>query len=382
MCGGGSRLSMKRKIIEIIYAIFRLLPIKKDTVLIFSYYGEQYSGSPKYIGKYLQENSNFKIIWAFVNKDAHKDAIGKKIRYGHLSYYMYLATAGTIITNYRMTDEFKKRSGQKYIQTWHSSLRLKMIEKDAEASLPPDYVKMAKNDSKQIDYLLAGSQKSREIFEEAFWYNGEIVNCGTPQCDILFGDRQSVAKKVFEYYNIPQDGHIVMYAPTFRKNHDLSVYDLNADVLLANLKKRFGGEWYLLMRLHPHLVNLADSFKYTDKIIKATDYDDVQELLCATDVLITDYSAIMFDFAHTKRPCFLYTPDLENYINNDRKLYFDIKKLPFGNFKKQDEMFKCISDFSEVECVQRVDNFMDEIGSFDDGNACRRIYQLLKEIWQ
>lgn len=373
---------MKQKIIEFVYTIFRLLPIKKDTILIFSYYGEQYSGSPKYIGKYLHKNSNLKIVWTFVNKNMHKDVEGKKIRYGHLSYYRYLATAGTIITNYRMTDEFKKRSGQKYIQTWHSSLRLKMIEKDAEATLPPDYVKMAKTDSQQIDYLLAGSQKSREIFEQSFWYNGKIVNSGTPQCDILFEDKQSISKKVLEYYNIPEDGHIVMYAPTFRKNHDLSVYDLNTDALLANLKERFGGEWYLLMRLHPHLVNLADHFIYTDKVIKATDYDDVQELLCATDVLITDYSAIMFDFVLTKRPCFLYTPDLEQYIKNDRKLYFDIDQLPFDSFKKQNDMFKCISNFSEVEYVQRVDNFIDEIGSFDDGNACERIYRLLKEIQQ
>lgn len=378
--GGGDRLSMKRKIIEIIYAIFRLLPIKKDTVLIFSYYGEQYSGSPKYIGKYLQKNSNLKIVWAFVNNNGHKNVEGKKVRYGHLNYYRYLATAGTVITNYRMTDEFKKRSEQKYIQTWHSSLRLKMIEKDAETTLPPDYVKMAKNDSKQIDYLLAGSQKSREIFEHSFWFNGKIVNSGTPQCDILFEDRQSAAKKVFEYYNIPQDCHIVMYAPTFRKNHDMSVYDLDAEAVLKALKSKFGGEWYLLMRLHPHLINSAGYFKYTDKIIKATDYDDVQELLCATDVLITDYSAIMFDFVLTKRPCFLYTPDLENYIKNDRKLYFDIEQLPFDSFKEKKEIVEGIIDFSIEEYIKKVDKFMKEIGSFDDGKACERVYDLLKEV--
>ena len=106
-----------------------------------------------------------------------------------MAYYYCLATAGTIITNYRMTSDFRKRPGQIYIQTWHSSLRLKMIEKDAEASLPVHYVEMAKKDSLQLDYLLAGSEKSREIFERAFWYQGQIVNTGTPQCDILFEDR-------------------------------------------------------------------------------------------------------------------------------------------------------------------------------------------------
>ena len=369
--------SIKRTLIGLLYGFFRLFPIKKKQVLLFSYYGEQYSGSPKYIGKYLLKKKDVEVVWAFVQPKKHPEINCETVRYGRIGYYYCLATAGTIITNYRMTSEFRKRPGQKYIQTWHSSLRLKMIEKDAEESLPAHYVEMAKKDSSQLDYLLAGSEKSREIFERAFWYQGKIVNTGTPQCDILFEDRVPIKKKVCQFYNIPESCRIALYAPTFRKNHNTSVYDLDKQAVISALQQRFGGEWILLMRLHPHLINLTDCFHYSDRVLQATDYDDVQELLAAADFLISDYSAIMFDFSVTKRPCLLYTPDFEEYTQKDRQLYFDIKKLPFPCFEDQAEMLAYIREFPAEKYAADLDSFMEEIGSFDDGNAGERVYDLI-----
>lgn len=369
--------SIKRTLIGLLYGFFRLFPIKKKQVLLFSYYGEQYSGSPKYIGKYLLNKPDVDVVWAFVQPEKHPEINCKTVHYGRIGYYYCLATAGTIITNYRMTADFAKRPGQKYIQTWHSSLRLKMIEKDAEETLPAHYVEMAKKDSSQLDYLLAGSEKSREIFERAFWYQGEIVNTGTPQCDVLFEDRTPYKQKVCQFYNIPEECRIALYAPTFRKNHNTSVYDLDTEAVLSALQKRFGGEWVLLMRLHPHLINLTDCFRYSDRVLQATDYDDVQELLAAADFLISDYSAIMFDFSVTRRHCLLYTPDFEEYTQKDRQLYFDIKKLPFPSFEDQTEMLDYILEFPAEKYAADLDSFMEEIGSFDDGNAGERVYDLI-----
>lgn len=370
-------MKIKHKLICLLYRFFRLLPIKKNRVLLFSYYGEQYSGSPKYIGKYLANKSDVDVVWAFTQPEKHRDLNCKIVHYGRIDYYYCLATSGTVITNYRMTSDFVKRPEQKYIQTWHSSLRLKMIEKDAEETLPAHYVEMAKKDSSQLDYLLAGSQKSREIFENAFWYEGEIVNTGTPQCDVLFEDRTPYKQKVCQFYNIPEDCHIALYAPTFRKNHNTSVYDLDTEAVISALQARFGGEWVLLMRLHPHLINLTDCFQYSDRVLQATDYDDVQELLAAADFLISDYSAIMFDFSVTKRPCLLYTPDLMEYTQKDRKLYFDILKLPFPSFEDQSQMLGYIGEFSTESYTGNLNSFMTEIGSFDDGNASARVYDLI-----
>lgn len=369
---------VKRKGISCIYSLFRHLPLKKKTVLLFSYYGEQYSGSPKYIGKYLSANTDYRVVWAFVHPEKYQDVPGKRVRYGHAGYYLILATAETVITNYRMTEEFHKRPGQKYIQTWHSSLRLKQIEKDAADTLPPSYVQMAKKDSEQLDMLLAGSKMSKEIFERAFWFDGKIAETGTPQCDILLRADTQAAKRVREYYRIPDGAHIAMYAPTFRKNHDTSVYDLNTDYLLKALRERYGGQWYLLMRLHPHLIHLTDCFHYSGQVLQATDYDDAQELLCATEFLISDYSAIMFDYAVTQRPCMLYTPDLQSYIAQDRDLYFNICELPFASFENQTEMLEAIREFDEKAYQQRLSRFLKKIGSYDDGNACKRVCELIK----
>lgn len=371
-------MNVKSIIRKAAYACFRLFPLKNNRVLFFSYYGEQYSGSPKYIGQFLAEQTDYEVVWAFVFPEKHRDVKGKIVRYGRLAYLYHLATAGTVITNYRMTEQFRKRTGQTYIQTWHSSLRLKMIEKDAEDSLPAHYVEMAKRDSTQIDYLLAGSEKSKEIFNRAFWYNGEIVPIGTPQCDILFQDCNGLKSKVCDYFHIPNHAKIALYAPTFRKGHDTSVYNLDAARVLSALHARFGGEWYLFMRLHPHLVNQANCFTYDEYILEATKYDDVQEILAASDVLISDYSAIIFDFSVTKRPCFLYIPDLAEYTGKDRKLYFNIEELPFELAFTNDELMAKIEAFSEAEYVEKITGFMHAVGSYDDGRACKRVAELIK----
>ncbi|MBR2728178.1 MAG: CDP-glycerol glycerophosphotransferase family protein [Solobacterium sp.] len=352
----------------------------RNRVLFISYYGEQYSGSPKYISRYLQEHTDIDLTWAFTEPEKHAEYTGRKIKYGSPAYYYHLATSKVIVTNYRMTEDFEKRKGQTYIQTWHSSLRLKMIENDAIDTLPPHYVEMARKDSKQIDYLLAGSEKSKEIFERSFWYDGTIMKSGTPQCDILLNQTDEYIRKVHKYYRIPDGAHIMLYAPTFRKNHNTSVYDLDFERINEELHARFGGEWYTLIRLHPHLLNQIGNMRYSDHILQATDYDDVQELLCAADVLISDYSAIMFDYSITKRPCFLYYPDLEEYTSKDRNLYFDIGALPFIGAHTQEELLQSIADFSPEGYTDSVDTFLKQIGSYDDGHAAERVAQLIEEV--
>ncbi|MDY2609191.1 MAG: CDP-glycerol glycerophosphotransferase family protein [Eubacteriales bacterium] len=372
---------IKDKLIRIVYQLFRRFPIKKDRVLLFSYYGEQFAGAPKYIGTYLKQNSGLDTIWAFVNPEKYIDYFSNNemVRYRHTAYYFMLATAGTIITDYRMTAEFVKRPGQLYIQTWHSSLRLKQIENDAANTLPKGYIQMAKKDSAQIDILLAGSRKSKEIYRRAFWYDGLIAETGTPQCDILVRQDQAITKKVLRHFEIPWGSHIIMYAPTFRKNHSTSVYDLDATVVLKALRERFGGEWYLLLRLHPHLKKNLTFFEYSEHVIQATDYDDVQELICAADFLISDYSAIMFDFSVTGRPCILYTPDIDEYVEQDRKLYFDLQTLPFQSFRKQEELIRAIEHFDENAYQKALDEFRSSIGSYDDGKACERVWRLIQK---
>lgn len=365
---------MLQKVKLFYYRLMRSMPIKKNNVLFFSYYGEHYSGSPKYISEYINKNSKLETVWAFTKPENYTTCDSKKIKYNSLKFYYYLATSGSLVTNYRMPSFFERRADQKYIQTWHSSLRLKMIEKDAESTLPSNYVAMAKNDSKQISVLLAGSKKSREIFERAFWYDGRILNSGTPQCDLFFNNADYYVRKVREFYNIDKNTKIALYAPTFRKNNNLDVYDLDYDDLAKNLQKKFGGKWVVLLRLHPHLIN-ANLNLVSNVTVNATSYDDVQELLCAADILVSDYSAIIFDYMCLKRPCFLYIPDYKNYVTSDRKLYFDLNDLPFEAAETKEELNFKIYNFDIERYNQKLNTFLDEICSFDDGHACECVFK-------
>ncbi|MCM3568224.1 CDP-glycerol glycerophosphotransferase family protein [Neobacillus mesonae] len=360
----------------IIY-LFNCFPIKKNKIFFFSYYGSQYGDSPKYITEYILKNypeDRFDVVWAFNNieEKAHLTDF-RKVKIMTLRYFYELCTSKVIITNFRTTDLFVKRKGQYYIQTWHSSLRLKQIEKDSEKSLSPQYIQMAKKDSLKCDLLLSGCEYSTKIFKRSFWYDGEILECGTPANDILFKDELNIKDNIFKRLSIPKDYKIVLYAPTFRKSSDISVYNLEFQELLTSLSTRFGGKWMLLLRLHPHLTNLSNEFKNTKNFLNVTLYDDVQELMYISDVLITDYSSVMFSFLLTKKPCFLYMPDLPDYLKNDRKLYFDIEELPYSYARTNQELLENINGFNDKKYERDILNMLTKINSYDDGNASARL---------
>lgn len=375
---------IKNKMQNLIVDFFNIFPIKKNKIFIFSYYGNQYGDSPKYISEYLVKNysrDNFDIVWQFNDIDAHKDIEGVRIvKSMTLRHFYELCTSKIIITNFRTTELFKKRKEQYYIQTWHSSLRLKQIEKDAENSLQKSYVEMAKMDSKKCDLLLSGCEYSTKIFKRAFWYEGEIFEKGTPRSDMLLKNNNDISKRVKKKLAISENRKFILYAPTFRKDDSLEVYNVDYQKIIKAAKKKYGGEWSFLVRLHPHLVSKSKELIYGDNVIDVTKYDDIQELLASSDILISDYSSLIFDFALTERPCFLYVPDLKEYIKNDRKLYFNIKELPFINSSSNDELIDSINNFDDEIYKSKLKHFYNKIGNFEDGKACENLAKKIEEI--
>ncbi|MGO4496759.1 CDP-glycerol glycerophosphotransferase family protein [Paenibacillus sp. 2RAB27] len=367
----------------IIY-FFNLFPIRKNKILLFSYYGSQFGCSPKYITEYIVSNfpkDKFDVVWAFNDIKSKQHLIGfRKVRIMSLRYFYDLCTSKVIITNYRSTDLFVKRKDQYYIQTWHSSLRLKHIEKDAEDVLPEHYVEMAIKDSLKCDLLLSGCKLSTEIFQRSFWYNGEIFEYGTPRNDMFFRRGVGLRDDIFKRLNISIQTKVILYAPTFRKDHSLEIYNLDYDEILKSLNQRFGGEWIFLVKLHPHLISKSSELPFGIQVKNVTDYDDIQELLNISDVLITDYSSLMFDFSNTRRPCFLYVPDSDDYIKNERKLYFDLKELPFINTINNTDLLHKIETFSDEAYQSNLQEFLAQIGSFEEGNACERLLKRIEEV--
>lgn len=373
---------VKDRVKKILTNVCQALPIKQKQNKIFfeSYYGGQYGCNPKYLSEWITNHTpgnEFDVVWS-LNKPINIPGV-RVVRNGSLRYFYELATAKVIITNFRTTTDFKKRKGQYYIQTWHSSLRLKQIEKDIEKSLPVHYLEMAKNDSPKIDLLLSGCQVSTEIFKRAFWYKGEIFDVGSPRNDLFFRKNVALLENIKQNLGISIETKVVLYAPTFRKNQRLDYYQLEFDKLTENLGKRFGGEWICLIKLHPHLMNFSKQLTDAKNVLDVTDYDDIQELLYISDVLITDYSSLMFDYALTKRPCFLYMSDYEEYIY-DRGLYFDVLSLPFITVYNQQELSQGISQFNQEVYEQEVIKFLNQVGSFEDGRCCERVVERIREV--
>ncbi len=376
--------TLKKKIALLIISFFNRLPVKKNKIFLFSYYGSQYGCNPKYITEYILDNcptGKFDLVWAFNDLKLNEGLQGiRKVRTMSLRYFYELCTSKVVITNFRTTDLFVKRVDQYYIQTWHSSLRLKQIEKDAESSLPCHYVEMAKKDSQKCDLLLSGCQYSTEIFQRSFWYNGKIFEHGTPRNDLLFRNDTTIKRKIIDSLKISEDTKFIMYAPTFRRNNNLDVYDLDYPKILEKLRTKFGGEWAFLIKLHPHLLSKSGHLIYGENIFDFTTYHDVQELLSVSDALVSDYSSIIFDFALTQRPCFLYVPDFDDYVDNDRKLYFDIRHLPFVSSYDNDDLINKIENFNPEQYRQKLRVFLQSINSFEDGRACERILTHISEI--
>lgn len=357
-------------------AYCRAKPVQKNKILLWSDNFKSFGCSPKYIALYLAKQfpGKYDLVWVLEQDRPVPQGLPEGIRvvrYFSMEYLKEIATAKVIVCNHRMGPfhYFKKRKGQYYIQTWHSSLRLKKIEGDAPG-LDQKYVDQAKTDSENIDLLLSGCRFSSDIFRRAFWYDGEIYEHGTPRCDGFFGSNQAVRQKVFDFYGIPQDKKLALYAPTFRKDKKASLYGMD----FAMLGQALGEDWALGCRLHPNIAaDLA-----VDNAIGMSKYPDMQELLAACDLLITDYSSSMFDMAVAGKQCALYLPDLQQYTAGERGLYFDIQSLPFPKGENMEDFCRCLKEFDGYQA--RCAAFLQEIGSFEDGNAAAAVAKRIEEI--
>ena len=360
-------------------AFYRALPLRKNKIIMWANSFKQYGDSPKYVTEYLLQNvpGTFDIVWVFeTDRDipAELPDSVRVVRYFSIGYLKELHTAKYIICNMRTgpAHYWKKRKGQFYIQTWHSSLRLKKIERDAEDHLPESYIETCKEDSRRIDLILSGCKFSTEIFRRSFWYDGEILESGTPRCDVLLSPTDENRKKVRARYGIPAEEKLALYAPTFRQNRASDFQGLDFNRLRAALEE--GGErWTVGARLHPNVLSDAAC----EGAVPMSDYSDMQELIAAADLLITDYSSCMFDMAIAGKPCILYVPDLEEYLEKERGLYFEIGSLPFPTAGNMEELVGVIRRFDRGEYQKRLGSFLDSIGSFEDGNAAKRVCEYI-----
>lgn len=363
-----------------LWALAGLLPIRKNRVVFSSFYGRAASDNPAAIAEALRAQCpEAEILW-LLNDPATPLPEGMRAVKNHsLARIFALSTARVWVDNCRKGAR-RKRRGQFYLQTWHG-FALKRIEKDALDTLGQDYAEYARRDSSQIDLIVSDGRFMHEIYRNSFWYDGEIADFGSPRNDLFFRDTSALSSAVKARLGLPERRKLVLYAPTFRDDRSTDAYRLDAQPLLSACRARFGGEWSLLVRLHPAVDGQsAGLFAYDGaRILDATHYPNLNELFCATDLLITDFSSCMFDFALTKKPCLRFALDQSDY-RAARNFYLAPEALPFALAESNDALARLIETFDEAAYAARLRKFFDEIGIFEDGRASERCAARIAEV--
>lgn len=291
-----------------------------------------------------------------------------------------LATAKIIVRNIKNGISFRKKAHQYYIQTWHGDFPLKFIEKEAENELNPIYLAETKADSSKTDLILSGNAFFSKIVRTSFWYDGEILECGSPRNDIFFQQNSLIPAMIRRQLGISEKAAIVLFAPTFRDHGEFFPFPEFTSVL-NTLKRITGREWVFIVRLHPNDQKRADEIQYSSKIINGSSLPDMQELEKAADFLITDYSSVMYDFAIQHKPVILYTPDLESYRSHCRNLRSLYDELPFLRASGDEELQHLIPDAFSVDYQKKVDVFFRErVRYFDDGHASEIVAERIRQV--
>ena len=361
--------------------------IKRGRVVCWAYNYKQYGCNPRYLSQYILDNyPDMEVVWVF-RRGVDISGIDERIRcvrFRSLEYYKMINSAEFLVTNAR-TDPWliywNKRSGQKYLMLWHGGAALKQVEQDAEANLSYSYLRKAKRDSEVCDLMISGCRANTELIKRSFWYSGEILETGIPRNDIFFnlGLHQEIRERINAKYGIPSGNRIVMYAPTFRRSGTIEPYNINWPEILPYLKKMFGGvDVSVFLRLHPNLIGKVDTstLQNAPEVVDMTRYHDMQELLCVSDMLITDYSSSMFDYAMLRRPCLLYATDVEQY---DRGYYYDFKDLPFPLARNGEQLRELIANFDEDIYLNRLDDFLENtLGLKEWGTAAKGLAEWMR----
>lgn len=359
-------------------------PVQINKVIFYAI-GGCYSDHEKYITEQLiAMNANLDIVWV-MNRKSTKVPRNVRVIYGmNWKQYVYeMETAKMWIFDCRVPIYLVKREEQIYIQTKHwGSITLKDFY--PTKSFDEDKKTWALN-GEWMDYVISGSEFDEESCRRGLNFSGKFLRFGSPRSDAMFNP-QKCKEKVCKNFKLGLDEHILLYAPTYRYHTGKRVVpqftwlDLNFELLVKSLQHRWSGIWKIFVRLHTNIRSQSKQINMPDYVLDASDYDDSQELASAADIMISDFSSIMFEPAYVLKPVFLYAPDKDTYEVRDYDLLLDYDSLPFPISTSNEELSVQIKSFDEVKYRQTVRSFLDKYGVNEDGHASERAAKFIIEL--
>ncbi len=322
----------QRRLREAVYAPRRAEPLR-DAVVYSSFDGRQYSCNPRAVHEeLLRRQAPLEHLWVVRDGMCEVPSSASVLRMGSREHYEALARSRFVVANDHLPEWFERRPDQICVQTWHGT-PLKRLGLDL-LEVRPGISRAAQRWSRQAEnwqYLVSPNHYSTAILQRAYSVTGEVLETGYPRDDALAGgDRDRATRRVRDRLGLSPDTRVVLYAPTFRDHvrDSRGRYRLNLQLDLERLRGAIGQDTVLLIRKH-HRV--AEVIPQTNGFVRdVSTYPDGTELLLAADVLVTDYSSMMFDFANTGRPMLFFTYDLDAYRDQVRGLYLDLATRPPG----------------------------------------------------
>lgn len=361
----------------------KVFGVNKKKVVFISFGGKSYSDNPRAISEKLHEvDSDYEIVWLFNSPDNKKSIIPSYIRCvknNSLSSLYELATAGFWIDNFAKSTFTYKSSKQCYIQTWHGDRAIKKILYDSPFSTSKNYLV----ENRICNIIVTGSKFAENMYKTAMDYPDRFLKVGCPRNDVLFAPSIGNLKNARDNLSIKSNKHVMLYAPTLRRAANANrekqkIQDIDLLSIISELEQKTESEWICLIRSHSG-VNGLEGFPKSEKIIDCSDYEDMADILCITDVLITDYSSSATDFILTEKPVFLYQSDIQEYLTNDRTFYYDIQDTGFLVSYSMEELI------SQIRTLDWDDYSNEKIreyyGTYETGNAAFKTVQLITEYF-
>lgn len=370
------------KIMRVLMRLLYIFPVKKNRAIFCSFNGGVYSCNPKYICEYMRNNNsrNWELIWA-VKGDTSLDSFPQDVttcKYHGLKYFYYLATSKVAVDNVGIISTYPRRKSQIFINTWHGGGCYKNVGIAEKAISKPHRLREMMSARNNSLYISSSKFFTENVLKGQFNYDGKVIECGMPRNDKLVKGNESVINavknKVKAYYGITEDTKILLYAPTWRYSDAGDLYDVDYAKVVESLKKRFGGKWLVLCRMHHY--NKEANKTNNSNVISASDYPDMQELLLASDVLISDYSSSIWDYSFTFKPCFLFAVDLQEYIT-ERGFVKDIMSWGFPVCENNEKLCEAIENFDEAAYKAAMINHQNDLESCESGEACKLVYEYI-----
>ncbi len=394
---------------------YKKYPVDDKIVLFQVFWGKKYCCSPKAIYEKMLRDERFNdytFVWVFKKPKQFAYLENNKntvvVRWGSREAMEYYSRAKFWIANTRVKEEYDKKPEQIYIQCWHGT-PLKKLGYDIEVkgnnatNTNEDICKKYSQDAARYTYMVSPSEFTTEKLASAFGLpdSSIVQTIGYPRNDFLInytdedvdaiytklsidcmsktGEYKDI-NKLKKHFGIDRDKKVILYAPTWREDQHVSgqgyTYDLNID--FSRLQQEFGKDYIILFRAHYFISNLIDLSEYRGFVYDVSNYDDINELYVISDILITDYSSVFFDYSNLHRPMLFYMYDYEKYKNEMHDFYFDLSELPGPIVETEDDLIKEIKSLDTYwdKYTEPYKAFNDKFTYLDDGKATERLIDI------